>query len=572
MYLCFHSFGVLVFLLLSRKGASTRERERIRFLLHDGRPFFPLPLLSSCSSPSPLHSITFFGSNSLLSAISNQKKNSKKNPNETGSIRTVVLDEADKMLSSAGIAEQLAEIRQALPEGGGQASSPSLSSPSPSSSQLQCMLVSATMPASVSRLAAVWLGEGFASVGEGGGGGGGGGGGEGEGTPAARLQAANSFLSSPSSSGVTQVVTVCAEHKKPVKLLKHLSRARDAASAAGERHAPRVLIFANRIKTVQFVADFLRAQERKQLEEKRKAAERAANKSGKGPGGGGSSKGSRNNSSSPPSASRTSSKIETLHGDRTQPERDAALAAFRAGKATVLVATDVAARGLDVSGLRHVVNYDFPSNLESYEHRVGRAGRDGKGGHVSSFFGRPLAPLARGVVAFLQEHGQGVDPNLVRLAEAYEVAKERMMKGELLGEAMAEEGEMTKEGEQEGEGEEKDRERLRRSVAAKAAAAESKRGCGAGKQRKRRAHGDDDHAAAAPLRGDEDASDDERAAPPVLGLYRKASGAGAKTSAAAKTSTAAKTASAEKNKREKRKAVPGRLRQKLRRDKEMRGG
>lgn len=367
-------------------------------------------------------------------------------------------------------------------------------------------------------------------------------------------------------------MTVCAEHKKPVKLLKHLSRARDAASAAGERHAPRVLIFANRIKTVQFVADFLRAQERKQLEEKRKAAERAANKSGKGPGGGRSSKGSRNNSSSPPSASRTSSKIETLHGDRTQPERDAALAAFRAGKATVLVATDVAARGLDVSGLRHVVNYDFPSNLESYEHRVGRAGRDGKGGHVSSFFGRPLAPLARGVVAFLQEHGQGVDPNLVRLAEAYEVAKKRMMKGELLGEATAEEGEMTKEGEQEGEGEEKDRERLRRSVAAKAAAAESKRGCGAGKQRKRRAHGDDDHAAAAPLRGDEDASDDERAAPPVLGLYRKASGAGAKTSAAAKTSTAAKTASAEKNKREKRKAVPGRLRQKLRRDKQMRGG
>ena len=534
--------------------------------------FSPFLFFLLVLSPSPLHSITFFGSNSLLSAISNQKKNSKKNPNETGSIRTVVLDEADKMLSSAGIAEQLAEIRQALPEGGGQASSPSLSSPSPSSSQLQCMLVSATMPASVSRLAAVWLGEGFASVGEGGGGGGGGGGGEGEGTPAARLQAANSFLSSPSSSGVTQVVTVCAEHKKPVKLLKHLSRARDAASAAGERHAPRVLIFANRIKTVQFVADFLRAQERKQLEEKRKAAERAANKSGKGPGGGGSSKGSRNNSSSPPSASRTSSKIETLHGDRTQPERDAALAAFRAGKATVLVATDVAARGLDVSGLRHVVNYDFPSNLESYEHRVGRAGRDGKGGHVSSFFGRPLAPLARGVVAFLQEHGQGVDPNLVRLAEAYEVAKERMMKGELLGEAMAEEGEMTKEGEQEGEGEEKDRERLRRSVAAKAAAAESKRGCGAGKQRKRRAHGDDDHAAAAPLRGDEDASDDERAAPPVLGLYRKASGAGAKTSAAAKTSTAAKTASAEKNKREKRKAVPGRLRQKLRRDKEMRGG
>jgi hypothetical protein len=67
--------------------------------------FSPFLFFLLVLSPSPLHSITFFGSNSLLSAISNQKKNSKKNPNETGSIRTVVLDEADKMLSSAGIAE-----------------------------------------------------------------------------------------------------------------------------------------------------------------------------------------------------------------------------------------------------------------------------------------------------------------------------------------------------------------------------------------------------------------------------------------------------------------------------------
>ena len=484
----------------------------------------------------------------MLSTASNQNLKKKK----TGSIRTAVLDEADKMLSSAGIAEQLAEIRQALP--GAQNSSPS-----PLSSQLQCMLVSATMPASVSRLASVWLGEGFASVGEG--------------SPAAvRLSAANSSLSSPSSSssgGVTQVVTVCAKHKKPAKLLKHLARARDAAIAAGERHAPRVLIFANRIKTVKFVADFLKAQERKQLEEKRKAAEKLSK----------SRKGSNNtNSSSSSSSLASSSKIETLHGDRSQPERDAALAAFRAGKVTVLVATDVSARGLDVSGLRHVVNYDFPSNLESYEHRVGRAGRDGKGGHVSSFFGRPLAPLARGVVDFLQRHGQGVDPNLVRLAEAYEVAKEKMETegggGDGDGEMMMEEGEE----EVEEEGEKRGRERSRRSAAAKAAAAESKRGGGAGKQRKRR-----DAAAATPLRGDkdasdddasdDDASDDERAAAPVVGLYRKAAGAAKTSTAAAKTSTAAaKTAPTAKSKREKRKAVPGRLRQKLRRDKEIRGG
>ena len=202
-----------------------------------------------------------------------------------------------------------------------------------------------------------------------------------------------------------------------------------------------MLVFANRIKTVRFVADFLRAQERKQqqqLEETKRREGKNKNRSKK------------NTSSSSPSSSLSSSKIETLHGDRTQPERDAALAAFRAGKVTVLVATDVAARGLDVSGLRHVVNYDFPSTLESYEHRVGRAGRDGRGGHVASFFGRPLAPLARGVADFLRRHGQGMDSNLVRLAEAYEEARERMMEGEegAEGGRAAEEGEETEEEEE----------------------------------------------------------------------------------------------------------------------------
>ena len=474
-----------------------------------------------------------------------------------------MLDEADKMLSSAGIAEQLAEIRQALLGGGAAAAaaggggesakaSPSPSSPSPPPSSprllLQCVLVSATMPASVSRLASQWLGEGFTSVGVGGGGGVG----EDE-SLLARLQTTNS---SSSSSVVTQVVTVCAEHKKPAKLLKHLARARQAASSAGERHAPRVLVFANRIKTVKFVAEFLRAQERKQKLQLEEEEKKRNNKN--------KNKGSKSNNAS--SSSSSSTKIETLHGDRSQPERDAALAAFRAGKVTVLVATDVAARGLDVSGLRHVVNYDFPSTLESYEHRVGRAGRDGKGGHVASFFGRALAPLARGVVEFLQGHGQGVDPNLVRLAEAYEEARERMMEGVEVEEG-EEEGEREAEDEDSEEG--NDRERLRRSAAAKAAAAESKRG-GAGKRKKKRKV-DDDAAIDDDEGGKDDASDDddeERAAAPVLGLYRKASGAGG----AAKTSTAktSSMASAAK-KKEKRKAVPGRLRQKLRREKALRG-
>lgn len=67
-------------------------------------------------------------------------------------------------------------------------------------------------------------------------------------------------------------------------------------------------------------------------------------------------------------------KAEALHGQRSQEEREAALRGFRAGKAQVLVATDVAARGLHVRALPYIVNYDFPGNLETYIHRVGRTG------------------------------------------------------------------------------------------------------------------------------------------------------------------------------------------------------
>jgi ATP-dependent RNA helicase RhlE len=64
-----------------------------------------------------------------------------------------------------------------------------------------------------------------------------------------------------------------------------------------------------------------------------------------------------------------------LHGDRSQGQRERALAAFRAGKVRILVATDLAARGLDVEGVTHVVNFDFPKAAEDYVHRVGRTAR-----------------------------------------------------------------------------------------------------------------------------------------------------------------------------------------------------
>ena len=68
-------------------------------------------------------------------------------------------------------------------------------------------------------------------------------------------------------------------------------------------------------------------------------------------------------------------KAAALHADRTQQQRTQAVEGFRSGSYRVLVATDVAARGLDIDGITHVVNYEVPSSRETYVHRVGRTGR-----------------------------------------------------------------------------------------------------------------------------------------------------------------------------------------------------
>jgi superfamily II DNA/RNA helicase len=69
-----------------------------------------------------------------------------------------------------------------------------------------------------------------------------------------------------------------------------------------------------------------------------------------------------------------------MHGDKSQRQREKALAAFSAGRVDTLVATDVAARGIDVDGISHVINFDAPEDRETYVHRIGRTGRAGKTG------------------------------------------------------------------------------------------------------------------------------------------------------------------------------------------------
>ena len=74
-----------------------------------------------------------------------------------------------------------------------------------------------------------------------------------------------------------------------------------------------------------------------------------------------------------------------IHGDKSQHARQAALTAFKTGECKVLVATDIAARGIDIAGLSHVINYDMPMEPEAYVHRIGRTGRAGRDGTAISF-------------------------------------------------------------------------------------------------------------------------------------------------------------------------------------------
>lgn len=78
-------------------------------------------------------------------------------------------------------------------------------------------------------------------------------------------------------------------------------------------------------------------------------------------------------------------RVESLHGDKRHAHRQKALKAFKDNQAQVMIATDVAARGIDVSGVTHVINYDIPSTYEDYVHRIGRTGRAGKGGMALTF-------------------------------------------------------------------------------------------------------------------------------------------------------------------------------------------
>jgi ATP-dependent RNA helicase DeaD len=93
-------------------------------------------------------------------------------------------------------------------------------------------------------------------------------------------------------------------------------------------------------------------------------------------------------------------RVKALHGDMSQGQRDGVMIAFKGGRERLLVATDVAARGLDISGVSHVVNYDIPNSPDVYVHRIGRTGRVGRSGRAITF----ITPKQRRDLTAIERH------------------------------------------------------------------------------------------------------------------------------------------------------------------------
>ncbi|XP_077415370.1 putative ATP-dependent RNA helicase DDX17 isoform X2 [Vanacampus margaritifer] len=106
-----------------------------------------------------------------------------------------------------------------------------------------------------------------------------------------------------------------------------------------------------------------------------------------------------------------------IHGDKSQPERDWVLSEFRSGKAPILIATDVASRGLDVEDVKFVINYDYPNSSEDYIHRIGRTARSNKKGTAYTFFTPGNLRQARDLIRVLEEARQAINPKLLQLVD-----------------------------------------------------------------------------------------------------------------------------------------------------------
>ncbi|TGZ47066.1 probable ATP-dependent RNA helicase DDX43 isoform X1 [Temnothorax longispinosus] len=116
---------------------------------------------------------------------------------------------------------------------------------------------------------------------------------------------------------------------------------------------------------------------------------------------------------------------QSIHGDRDQTDREQALEDLKTGAVQILLATDVASRGIDIEDITHVLNYDFPRDIEEYVHRVGRTGRAGRTGESITFMTRQDWHHAKGLIEILEEANQEVPEEVYKMAERYDAWKKK---------------------------------------------------------------------------------------------------------------------------------------------------
>ncbi|CCF56753.1 hypothetical protein KAFR_0B04560 [Kazachstania africana CBS 2517] len=164
------------------------------------------------------------------------------------------------------------------------------------------------------------------------------------------------------SHNITQLVEVLSDFEKRDRLSKHLE-------IASEDKDSKILVFASTKRTCDDITKYLRADGWPAL---------------------------------------------AIHGDKDQKERDWVLNEFRCGRSPIMVATDVAARGIDVKGINFVINYDMPGNIEDYVHRIGRTGRAGAKGTAISFFTEDNKSLGAKLISIMREAKQTIPNELLK--------------------------------------------------------------------------------------------------------------------------------------------------------------
>ena len=120
--------------------------------------------------------------------------------------------------------------------------------------------------------------------------------------------------------------------------------------------------------------------------------------------------------------------VDQIHGDKHQTDRAFTMTKFRRGEVRVLVATDVAARGLDIPNVEYVINYSFPLTIEDYVHRIGRTGRAGKTGVAYTFFhgNQHEKPLAGALQNVLREAGMPIPKELLAFGSTVKKKEHKM--------------------------------------------------------------------------------------------------------------------------------------------------